>query len=70
MCTGSTSAPKPPPKAPEPAQAPVNPNESAGARSRADTQRRRGASKGDTILTGARGLNQPATTQQSTLLGG
>lgn len=69
MCTGS-SAPKPPPKAPEAAQAPVNPNESAGARSRAETQRRRGASKGDTLLTGARGLTTPATTQPSTLLGG
>ena len=64
MCTRSPSAPKPPPVAPA---APTAAPAPGGARADA---RKRGARKGGTLLTGPRGLTEPATTQPKTLLGG
>lgn len=69
MCGSTPSAPTPPPVAPE---APRASDAGAGGQS-AEARRRaqatRTASRSGTLLTGARGLTQPATTTQKTLLG-
>ena len=70
MCTGSPSAPAPPPAVPE---APVAPSPTTGEDTEARDRRRRAAAGGgssrSTILTGARGVQDGAATAQKTLLG-
>jgi len=69
MCGGGGSAPREPAALPEaPTPAPT-PEQSAGGAFREEIQKKRGETAGGTLLTGPRGLDQPATTQQKTLLG-
>ena len=68
MCS-SGSAPSPPPVGPAaPTPAPA-PSLAAGTGVRQEAQRRRSATRGGTLLTGGRGLTEPANTAQKTLLG-
>lgn len=69
MCLSSPKAPTPPPAAPAaPVAADPSKSPASGDRRRADAKR--GASRSGTLLTGARGLVEPATTNTKTLLGG
>lgn len=69
MCVGGPRAPSPPPRLPE---APRLADQSGAQMGDADARRRRraaGESTQGTILTGSRGVDQPATGTQKTLLG-
>lgn len=70
MCVGSPSAPPPPPTVPE---APRLPDTGAGEGAAASDRRRRaaagGQSRGGTILTSARGVQDGTATATKTLLG-
>jgi len=72
MCVSTSSAPTPPPRVPEAAQAPSVSTADAQTASERDTKRRRAAAGGDsrsTILTGPRGAQDGGTVVQKTLLG-
>ena len=70
MCGGGGRAPSAPAAVPQaPSPAPL-PSQAAGATTRREAARRRGATVGGTLLTGPRGLTEQVTPQQKTLLGG
>lgn len=69
MCGGGGSAPDEPAALPEAPTAAPTPEQSAGGSFREEVQKKRGETAGGTLLTGPRGLETTASTQQKTLLG-
>jgi len=69
MCGGGSVPPTPPalPAAPVPA---VDRTKAAGTSFREANRRRRGTSKGGTLLTGSRGVTDTGAAPVKTLLGG
>ena len=70
MCGGGGSVPTPPPALPAAPVPAVDRTQAAGTGFREADRKRRGTTKGGTLLTGPRGVTDTNTAAPKTLLGG